>query len=69
MMLGAIFGSGSVESLAEDQQSGFDGVRMMAPQICGGKTWSSTAKAAGWRVETESRVCRATAKDDAMILV
>ena len=40
---------------------------MMSPQICRGKPWSWTAKAAGWKYDAESSVCRATASDSPMI--
>ncbi len=67
MMLGAICGSGSAQSSAEDKQPGFERPWTMSPQICRGKPWSSTAKAAGWSFDAERSVCRATANNDSMI--
>ncbi len=67
MMVGAICVSGSAQSFAEDQRRTTEGLWMMSPQICRGKPWSSTAKAAGWTFDAENSVCRATASDSSMI--
>jgi hypothetical protein len=66
-MMGAICVSGSAHSIAEDQQRTIEGLWMMSPQICRGKPWSSTAKAAGWRYDAANSVCRASASDSSMI--
>jgi hypothetical protein len=67
MIAGAICVSGSAQSTAADQGSTREGLWMMSPQICRGKPWSSTAKAAGWKYDAENSVCLATASDSPML--
>jgi hypothetical protein len=61
ILLGAMCSMGSVQSFAEDEQPAVEGDWIIAPEICRGHPWSATAKAAGWEVDAERSVCRATA--------
>ena len=67
IVLGTVCGLGSVQSSAEDEQPAFDNVWICSPQVCRGKPWSSTGKAAGWSVVAENEVCRVSADDGSMI--
>lgn len=67
MLLGVLCSSGDVQGSAEDERPAFEGRWIGAPQICRGKAWSSTARAAGWKDDVESSVCRATSNDGSLI--
>lgn len=67
ILLGAVFATTGVRGVAPDEPDAFEGIWRISPQICRGKPWSSTGKAAGWEFDAESGVCRAAAGDRAMI--